>query len=92
MDATGVLSMSGADDVPLDGLQSLIDYLAQSDVVRSCLVRYWTYYAHGRDEWAQKQCNHDSIRTEAGSKNYTLRSVLNGIVHAPHFTRRVKDQ
>lgn len=92
VDATGVLSMSGADDVPLDGLQSLIDYLAQSDVVRSCLVRYWTYYAHGRDEWAQKQCNHDSIRTEAGSKNYTLRSVLNGIVHAPHFTRRVKDQ
>lgn len=92
VDATGVLYGMGDGDVQLNGLPSLIDYLAKSDIVRSCLVRYWTYYAHGRDEWAQKQCNQDFIRREAGSKNYTLRSVLNGIVHAPHFTRRVKDQ
>lgn len=92
VDATGVLYGTPTGDVQLDGAQSLIDYLSQSEAVRSCLVRYWTYFAYGRDEWPQKQCNHDYIRREASTKNYTLRSVLDAIVHAPHFTRRVKDQ
>jgi hypothetical protein len=92
IDATGSLSGMPEGDIPLDGAESLIDYLSKSAAVRSCLVRYWSYYAYGRDQWEQKQCNHDAIRREAGKQNYTLKAILTGISHAPHFTRRVKDQ
>jgi len=92
IDATGSLTGMPEGDIPLDGVESLATYLATSEAVRSCLVRYWSYYAHGRDQWTQKECNHDSIRREAGQQNHSLKSVLMGILHAPHFTRRVKDQ
>jgi len=92
IDATGVLTNVPEGEVPLDGVESLATYLASSDAVRSCLVRYWTYFAYGRDQWAQKECNHDSVRREASNNGYTLKSILTGILHAPHFTRRVQDQ
>lgn len=92
IDATGNLSGMPEGDIPLDGAESLINYLSKSEAVRSCLVRYWSYYAYGRDQWAEKQCNHDAIRREAGKQNYSLKGILAGISHAPHFTRRVKDQ
>lgn len=92
IDATGVLSGMPEGDIPLNGADSLVSYLATSDAVRSCLVRYWSYYAHGRDTWSEKQCNHDSIRREAAKESYSLKGVLMGILHAPHFIRRVKDQ
>jgi hypothetical protein len=92
IDATGALTGMPEGEIPLNGVESLVSYLATSDTVRACLVRYWSYYAHGRDQWTQKECNQDSIRREAGQQNYSLKSVLMGILHAPHFTRRVKDQ
>jgi hypothetical protein len=92
VDASGSLSGMPEGDIPLDGAESLINYLSKSEAVRSCLVRYWSYYAYGRDQWAEKQCNHDAIRREAGKQNYSLKGILTGISHAPHFTRRVKDQ
>lgn len=92
IDATGMLTNVPEGEVPLDGVESLATYLASSDAVRSCLVRYWTYFAYGRDQWAQKECNHDSVRREASNNGYTLKSVLMGVLHAPHFTRRVQDQ
>jgi hypothetical protein len=92
VNATGTLKGVPEGDVPLDGPQSLIDYLSKSDKVRSCLVRYWSYYVHGRDNWTAKQCNDDTVRAEAGKNGYTLKSVLMGILHAQTFTKRVKDQ
>jgi hypothetical protein len=59
--------------------------------VQSCLVRYWTYYAYGRDTWADKRCNHDAVRREAGADNYSLKSVLMGIIHAQQFSARVQE-
>jgi hypothetical protein len=91
IDATGVLTGTPTGDVPLDGVKSLVDYLSGEDRVRACLVRYWSYYAHGRDNWSEKKCNDDSVRREAMAGNYTLKSVLSGILHAPTFTRRVQD-
>ena len=91
IDATGTLA-EDAGDIPLDGAGSLIDYLGASDQVRACLVRYWSYYAHGRDNWTEKKCNDDAIRREAGQNGYTLRSVLDAILHAQTFAHRVKDQ
>jgi hypothetical protein len=91
IDATGMLTGTPTGDVPLDGVKSLVDHLASEDRVRACLVRYWSYYAHGRDNWPEKKCNDDSVRREAMAENYTLKSVLSGILHAPTFTRRVQD-
>jgi hypothetical protein len=92
IDATGTLYGEVDGDIPLDGVGSLIDYLADSDQVRACLVRYWSYYAHGRDNWTDKKCNDDAIRREAAANGYTLYAVFNAVLHAQTFTHRVKDQ
>lgn len=91
IDTSGTLSGMPEGDVPLTGAESLIDYLSTSDKVRACLVRYWSYYAHGRDNWTDKKCNDDSIRRESAQNGNTLKSVLMGILHAPSFTRRVQE-
>jgi hypothetical protein len=93
IDATGMIHGDpNGMDVPLDGAESLTSYLVSNDAVRSCLVRYWSYFAHGRDNWESKICTHDAVRREASSSGYSLQNVLKGILHSPHFTRRVKDQ
>lgn len=91
IDATGELTKVAGGPIQLDGLQSLNDYLADSDAARSCFVRYWSYFAYGRDNWQQKECNHDAIRAEAAEGGYTLQNTLMAIIHAPHFTRRVAE-
>jgi hypothetical protein len=92
IDATGTIYGEPSGDIPLDGVGSLVDYLASSDQVRACLVRYWSYYAHGRDNWQEKKCNDDAIRRDAEQNGYTLDSVVIGILHAQSFAHRVKDQ
>lgn len=95
IDASGSITRedeTGAEiETPLDGVDSLSDYLADNDRVRACVVRYWSYYAYGRDNWQEKKCNDDSVRREAGENGYTLNSIVMGILHAPTFTRRVQD-
>jgi len=91
VDASGELSGVVAGPIALDGLNDLNAYLSSSDSARSCLVRYWSYFAYGRDNWEQKECNHDAIRAEAGAAGYDLKSTLLAIIHAPHFSRRVAD-
>ncbi len=97
IDATGSLIEPPGDngapaaDVPLDGADSLIAYLADNEHVRACFVRYASYYAHGRDNWPEKKCNDDSVRREARENGNTIRSVFFGILHAPTFTRRTQD-
>jgi hypothetical protein len=97
IDATGTIySASPSDgDVPIDGLsgpKGLQAYLAQSEDVRTCVVRYWSYYAFGRASWDQDGCTYDAIRQEASGKSFALKSVLTAILHAPRFTTRVNDQ
>jgi hypothetical protein len=76
----------------LDGVESLLAYLTAGDRARACTVRYWSYYAHGRDNWQEKKCNDDQVRRDAQANGYTLKSILMGILHAPSFTGRVQDQ
>jgi hypothetical protein len=92
VDATGSLKGMPSGDVPLNGPSSLTDYLATSDRVQACVIRYWSYYAHGRDDWTAKQCNDDRVRLDSAKNGNSLKSVLMGLVHAPTFTRRVQDQ
>jgi hypothetical protein len=80
---------------PFDGLSgpgSLQEYLAASEDVKHCMVRHWAYYAYGSASWGQDACTYRSIEQEATANNYALRSVLSGIIHAAHFTRRVQDR
>ena len=91
VDATGSLKNARRGH-PLYGPQSLIDYLSTSDQVRSCVVRYMSYYVHGRDTWTGKQCNDDKVRIESAKNGNSLKSVLMGLVHAQTFSRRVQDQ
>ncbi len=91
IDASGELTGVLGGPVPLDGLQSLSDHLSTSDEARSCLIRYWSYYAYGREGWPEQECNHDAIRRESAADGYKLQSTLFAILHAPHFTRRVSD-
>jgi hypothetical protein len=91
IDSSGELSDVPGGPIPLDGVDDLSSYLATSELVQSCLVRFWTYYAYGRDTWANKQCNHDAVRREALASDYSLKGVLKGIIHAQHFTERVQE-
>jgi len=97
IDATGTIYSASAQDgdVAIDGLsgpEGLQTYLAKSENVKKCMVRYWSYYAFGVASWAQDGCTYDAIRTEAASNSYSLKSVLSAILHSPRFTTRVNDQ
>ena len=76
----------------LSGANSLASYLAASDDVKRCMLRYWTYYAFGSSSWSQDACTYDAIYQEASSKSFGLKSTLQAITHAPNFTQRVQDQ
>ncbi|HEY3496374.1 MAG TPA: DUF1588 domain-containing protein [Polyangiaceae bacterium] len=93
IDATGMINDEAAGtETTLDGVESLLEYLTTGDRARACAVRYWSYYAHGRDNWQEKKCNDDQVRRDAEANGYTLKSILMGILHAPSFTGRVQDQ
>jgi hypothetical protein len=76
----------------LSGPGSLSEYLAQSDDVRRCMMRYWTYYAYGSSSWAEDGCTYDAVYKEASSGAFALKNVLMAIIHAPNFTSRVQDR
>src|SRR5450432_1803978 len=75
----------------LSGTGSLGAYLAQSDDVTRCKMRYWTYFSYGSSSWAQDACTYDSTYQEAKTNGFALKSVLMAILHAPNFTTRVQD-
>ncbi|HXU82998.1 MAG TPA: DUF1592 domain-containing protein [Polyangia bacterium] len=77
-------------EVPFNGLGELNDYLAKNDAVRECMVRFMSYYSYGATGWADDGCTIDAINNEAKGSNYSIRSVLTAITHAPHFTTRVQ--
>jgi hypothetical protein len=91
VDATGTIAGMTGGDVTFDGVGQLASYLAGSNDVRQCLVRYWAYYAYGRASWSQDACTYAAVRDDAAAAQFSLESVLRGIIHAPHFSRRLQD-
>jgi hypothetical protein len=75
----------------LTGTNSLASYLAASDAVKKCMLRYWTYFAYGASTWSQDACTYDAIYQEASSNSFALKSTLMAIIHAKNFTQRVQD-
>jgi len=81
---------------PLNGVDELADYLSQIEDVRACMINNLAYYGYGianENKWASsdKLCTDNFIRQEARDSGNTLKSALMGVLHAPHFTTRVKD-
>jgi hypothetical protein len=81
---------------PLNGVDELADYLGQLEDVRACMINNLAYYSYGianEAKWpsSNKLCTDNSIRQEARDSGNTLKSALMGVLHAPHFTSRVKD-
>lgn len=91
MDENGPLGI----DVPLASVSDLSMYLASSEQVRACLANNLSYFAYGvanDAKWTaeEKICTDHYVRQVARDSGNTLRSVLTGILTAPHFTRRVQ--
>jgi hypothetical protein len=76
----------------LSGTGSLAAYLAQSDDVTRCMMRYWSYFSFGSSGWSQDACTYSAIYQEAQQSGFALKSVLMAILHTPTFTTRVQDQ
>jgi hypothetical protein len=92
VDASGkVVDPPAGAELTFTGIGPLATYLAGSDDVRSCLIRYWSYYAYGAPGWSQDACTYNAIKQEAAASSYSLKSILTAIVHAPRFTKRVGD-
>ncbi len=92
VDSTGSLaSMKGQADAPLGGLSDLAAYLASSEDVNACMVRYWSYFAYGVASWKEDGCTQDAIKKEASANGFTMESVVRAIVHSPHFLARGAD-
>ena len=94
-DSLQVLAPPSGGDAQLAGLSgpnSLGEYLAASEDVQKCMLRYWTYFAYGSSSWAQDACTYDSIYQEASQASFGLKDFLKAIIHAQNFTTRVKDQ
>lgn len=81
---------------PLESLDGLASYLSEVEDVRACFVNNLSYYGYGlanETKWKadDKRCTDNFIRQEARDSGNTVQSVLTAILHAPHFTRRVRD-
>lgn len=94
IDPSNVIHQAGTTgmDVSNADLTGLGQYLSTSDDLKACNARYWAYFAYGDASWSEDGCTYDAIRTAAKAGNYSMKSVLTAIVHAPHFTSRVQDQ
>ena len=91
MDENGPIGV----EVPLTSVTDLANYLSLSEQTRACLVNNLSYYAYGianAAKWApeEKVCTDHYIRNVARTSGNTLKSVMTGILTAPHFTRRVQ--
>jgi hypothetical protein len=94
-DSLTVYKTPSGDSPPLAGLSgpdSLGEYLAASEDVQKCMLRYWTYFAYGSSSWSQDACTYDTIYQEASEQGFALKGMLKAIIHAQNFTTRVKDQ
>jgi hypothetical protein len=82
-------------EVPLTGVTDLTMYLSASEETRACLISNLSYFSYGianTTKWSaeDKTCTDNFVRQAARDSGNTLKSVMTGILTAPHFTRRVQ--
>ncbi len=81
---------------PISGLDELAIYLSELEDVRACMINNLSYFGYGianPAKWPNdaKVCTDNFIRQEARDSGNTLKSALMAVLHAPHFTSRVRD-
>ncbi len=91
IDPSGHIAQLAQGRVELNGVNELSATLADSPEAQACLVRFWSYYTYGTDTWANIECNRDNVIRYAQAQDFSLKSVLQGIIQGPNFTRRVAD-
>ncbi|MEM9070397.1 MAG: DUF1592 domain-containing protein [Myxococcota bacterium] len=83
IDATGSILREGEEDIPLDGVDSLSAFLAESDKVRHCYADYVAYYAYGVEGCGAAEIEEAALEAGGG-----LRDVLRATVLAEYFRSR----
>lgn len=84
IDASGnIAGLPDGGDVPLDGLGSLAETLANEPAARDCYARHLAYFAYGR-----AGCG-ETVTAVAETPEGSLRAMLRELVTAPQFYERV---
>jgi hypothetical protein len=91
VDTRGSYTTTKGEMVAFNGLRELSAHLGKSDDVKACLARHWAYDAFGVWQWPGDECTYSAIAQEAAKSDFSLKSVVMAIIHAPTFTRRAKD-
>ena len=87
VDASGFASGIG-NDAEYDGAVELQDLLAESDVVRNCVVKQWFTYANGRPMEPADTCQVEAIQKMFAESGGNLVELLVSIVTRPEFRLR----
>ncbi len=85
VDTSGSIYYEDKDDIPLDGLESLSQYLATSDQAQTCMTNYVAYYAYGVEG-----CGVADIDLAAREAGGGFREVLRAAVLSEHFRSRTQ--
>lgn len=80
IDTTGNL-VTPEGDVPLDGIESLAEHLAQSRTAQACFVDHLAYFAYGIEG-----CDQEAAVTAA--REGSLEDALLALIRSPHLRRR----
>ena len=91
IDSSATIYNANATDgnVAFNGVAGLETYLAGDADAKTCLVRYWSFYAFGSASWAQDALHLSTRSPGVASGEYALQRRAERIIHAPHFTSRV---
>jgi len=91
IDDSGGITEGPGGDAELSGASGLMAYLADSQVVETCLLDHYAVYAYGAETWAGRDCAIEALEGDAKAQGGTLEAALLSTIHAAHFTTRAPD-
>jgi hypothetical protein len=88
VDATG--EVAGSQDIngPFDGAIELAKKLGTSEEVRSCVVKQWFRYGHGRPVTQDDACTMNKLEATFAEANYDVRELLVALTQTDAFLYR----
>jgi hypothetical protein len=89
VDASGFANGIG-NDAEYEGAVELQELLAESDVVRNCVVKQWFTYANGRAMEPADTCQVEALQQQFAENGGNLIDLLVSIATRPEFRLRSK--
>jgi hypothetical protein len=86
VDASG--EIVGMDDGTFEGAIELSELLAGSEQVRTCFVKTWFTYAHGRAPVEDDECTTDELAIVFDDEEHDVRSLLVALTRTEAFLYR----